>query len=117
MGRNLANWNHGMSDAESGKLAAIGRTRDYYDGYDYAYASNYEYVEGRFEGLMEEEPDQVETGSGVAAASGFSVSLHKLSAALSGKPPDKGADKRDTDILEGVETDSVGPTVETQIGI
>ena len=44
MDRDLANWNLGMADAESGSLAALGRSRDYYDGYDYAYAVNYEYI-------------------------------------------------------------------------
>ena len=44
MDRDLANWNLGMADAESGSLAALGRSRDYYDGYDYASAVNYEYI-------------------------------------------------------------------------
>lgn len=42
MGRNLADWNRGMTDAEAGRLAAHGRSRDYYDGYDYACAFDYE---------------------------------------------------------------------------
>jgi len=33
-----------MADAESGSLAALGRSRDYYDGYEYACAVNYEYI-------------------------------------------------------------------------
>jgi hypothetical protein len=44
MGRDLANWNLGMADAESGSLAAVGRSRDYYDGYDFACAVNCEYT-------------------------------------------------------------------------
>jgi hypothetical protein len=44
MGRDLANWNLGMADAESGSLAAPGKSRDYYDGYEYACAVNYEYI-------------------------------------------------------------------------
>ena len=33
-----------MADAEAGLLAASGKSRDYYDGYDYACAANYEYI-------------------------------------------------------------------------
>src|ERR1035437_10234334 len=35
VGRDLVDWNRGMGDAESGRLAASGRSRDYYDGYYY----------------------------------------------------------------------------------
>jgi hypothetical protein len=44
MSRDLAKWNRGMADAEAGRLAASGGSRDYCDGYDYACAVDYEYI-------------------------------------------------------------------------
>ena len=40
----LADWNIGMDDAEAGALRRSGMPPDYYGGYGYACALNYEYM-------------------------------------------------------------------------
>ena len=44
MSVSLAQWNAGMDDAEAGSLARPGMPPDYYLGYEYACALNYEYM-------------------------------------------------------------------------
>ena len=82
MDRDLANWNLGMADAESGGLAALGRSRDYYDGYDYAYAVNYEYIGARPECVGEEDLGHIGNASVVLAASPSSTQLDRLNSRL-----------------------------------
>ena len=83
MGRDLENWNLGMADAESGSLAAPGRSRDYYDGYGYACAVNYEYIGARPECVGEEDLGQIGHTSAALTASRFSSQLSRLNSALS----------------------------------
>jgi hypothetical protein len=78
MDRDLANWNLGMADAESASLAASGRSRDYYDGYDYACALNYEYTGARPECVGEEDLGHIGNASVVLAPSPFSTQLSTL---------------------------------------
>ena len=78
MDRDLANWNLGMADAESGSLAASGRSRDYYDGYDYACALNYEYTGARPECVGEVDLGHIGNASVLLAASPFSTQLSTL---------------------------------------
>jgi hypothetical protein len=82
MARDLAEWNLGMEDAEAGRLAAPNRSQDYYDGYYYACAVNYEYMETRPE--PDHETGLCRTGSVSApvAAVGFSAQLERLNCRL-----------------------------------
>lgn len=82
MGRNLADWNRGMGDAESGRLAASGRSRDYYDGYDYACAVDYEYAAVLPEFAGEGDLSRASGDSAALAASGFSAQLERLNSRL-----------------------------------
>ena len=82
MDRDLANWNLGMADAESGSLAALGRSRDYYDGYDYAYAVNYEYIGALPEFAGEGDLSQIGSDSATVGASDFSAQLNRLNSRL-----------------------------------
>ena len=82
MARDLAEWNLGMEDAEAGTLAAPDRSQDYYDGYYYACAVNYEYMETRPE--PDREIERCRTGgvSAPVAAVGFSAQLERLNSRL-----------------------------------
>ncbi|MGD0773522.1 MAG: hypothetical protein ABSC05_11935 [Candidatus Solibacter sp.] len=71
-----------MADAESGSLAAAGRSRDYYDGYDYACAVNYEYIGVRPEFAGEEGLGQIGNASAALMASRFSAQLARLDSRL-----------------------------------
>ena len=82
MGRDLADWNRGMGDAGSGRLAASGRSRDYYDGYDYACAVNYEYIRALPEFAGEGDFSQIGSDSATVAASDFSAQLNRLNSRL-----------------------------------
>jgi hypothetical protein len=44
MPRDLADWNRGVDDAKAMLLPSSGMTRDYYSGYYYACALDYEYM-------------------------------------------------------------------------
>jgi hypothetical protein len=82
MGRDLADWNRGMGDAGSGRLAASGRSRDYYDGYYYACAVNYEYIGALPEFAGEGDLSQISSDSATVAASGFNAQLNRLNSRL-----------------------------------
>jgi hypothetical protein len=82
MARDLADWNLGMEDAESGRLAAPARSQDYYDGYYYACAVNYEYMETRPEPDCETELCRTGSVSSPVAAVGFSAQLERLNSRL-----------------------------------
>jgi hypothetical protein len=45
MPRDLAHWNRGVDDAKAMLLPASGMPRDYYAGYQYACALDYEYMD------------------------------------------------------------------------
>ena len=83
MGRDLADWNRGMEDAESGRLAASGGSPDYYDGYYYACAVDYEYIGQRLPVADEGDRIPTATDSPAVAASGFNAQLNRLNSRLS----------------------------------
>ena|ERR1035437_9170785 len=97
MGRDLADWNRGMGDAESGRLAASGRSRDYYDGYHFACAVDYEYIGVLPEFAGEGDLSQFSGDYTAGAASDFSAQLDRLNSRLldsqgAGLPAGAGAD-------------------------
>jgi hypothetical protein len=71
-----------MADAESGSLAASGRPRDYYDGYDFACAVNYEYIEARPPCAGEEDLGPIGDASASFTASRLSAQLDRLNSRL-----------------------------------
>jgi hypothetical protein len=84
MSRDLTDWNRGMGDAESGSLAASGGSRDYYDGYDYACAVDYEFVAVLPEFLAEGDLSPFSSDSAMlaASASAFTAQLDRLNSRL-----------------------------------
>lgn len=82
MGRDLTMWNLGMADAESGSLAARGKSRDYYDGYDYACAVNYESIGPRQECSGEGDLPQIHHPTGALTPSRFTAQLDRLNSKL-----------------------------------
>ena len=82
VGRDLVDWNRGMGDAESGRLAASGRSRDYYDGYYYACAVNYEYVGALPEFAGEGDLSKIGSDSATVAAADFTAQLNRLHSSL-----------------------------------
>ena len=81
MGRDLANWNRGMADAEAGMRAVPGRSRDYHDGYDYACAVC-ESI-GAQPGPGKEGLNQIGRNSAAATPSRFTAQLERLDFRLS----------------------------------
>jgi len=97
MGRNLADWNRGMGDAESGRLAASGRSQDYYDGYSYACAVDYEFIGELPEVTGESDLSQLVGDSAEGAAAEFTLQLDRLNTRLlesqsTVEPTEAGAD-------------------------
>ena len=71
-----------MGDAEAYRLAASGGSRDYYDGYDYACAANYEYIGVLPEFAGEGDLSQFAGDSATGAASSFHAQLDRLNSRL-----------------------------------
>ena len=82
MDRDLAHWNCGMGDAEAGRLAASGGSRDYYDGYYYACAVDYEYVGVLPEFAGERDDSPLSRESAGVTASDFRAQLDRLNSRL-----------------------------------
>jgi len=82
MGRDLADWNRGMGDAEAGRLAASGRSRDYYGGYYYACAVNFEYIGAAPEFAGHGDLSPIAGDSTAVVALGFSAQLERLNSRL-----------------------------------
>jgi hypothetical protein len=102
MSRDLADWNRGMGDAESGRLAASGRSRDYNDGYHYACAVDYEYIAVLPEFIGEADLSQFRSDSAAIAASDFSAQLGRLNSRV--------LDSQDAVLASGAGADAVCTT-------